>query len=149
MTAMTTSDRPLPPVPPRPATEATRYLCAAAYLEQKFADRVVERVLRERHRAVAPSYGVDLHAVVRHCIAARRRKFVRALVLSIVLLVGGPLFLWLGASPLGACSGSSSSRGGWSSSAASSTGTRSSPAPCSGIASTSARRPAPPPVTNG
>jgi len=102
MSAMTTSDRPLPPVPPRPATEATRYLCAAAYLEQKFADRVVERVLRERHRAVAPSYGVDLHAVVRHCIAARRRKFVRALVLSIVLLVGGPLFLWLGASPLGA-----------------------------------------------
>ena len=149
MSAMTTSDRPLPPVPPRPATEATRYLCAAAYLEQKFADRVVERVLRERHRAVAPSYGVDLHAVVRHCIAARRRKFVRALVLSIVLLVGGPLFLWLGASPLGALLRVLVIGWGVVFVAASSTGTRSSPAPCSGIASTSARRPAPLPVTNG
>jgi hypothetical protein len=63
---------------------------------------VVKRVLRERHRAVAPSYGVDLHAVVRHCIAARRRKLVRALVLSALLLTVGPLFVSLGASPLGA-----------------------------------------------
>jgi hypothetical protein len=92
---------PRTPVPPRTATEATRYLCAAAYLEPRFADRVVERVLHERHRAVAPSYGVDLHAVVRHCLAARRRKLVRALVLTIVLLAGA-LFVWLGASLLGA-----------------------------------------------
>lgn len=92
---------PLPP-PPRPATESTRYLCAAAYLDHAFADRVVERVLHERHRAVAPSYGVDLHAVLRHCIAARRRAFLRACALTALLLVALPVFLWLGASPLGA-----------------------------------------------
>lgn len=99
---MTTTDRPVPPLPARPPTEATRYLCAAAYLDREFADRIVERVLHERHRAVAPSYGVELHAVVRHCIAARRRNLVRALALTTLLLVGLPLFVWLGASPLGA-----------------------------------------------
>jgi hypothetical protein len=95
------TERPAPPAPP-PATEASRYLSAAAYLDRRFADRVVERVLRERHRAVAPSYGVDLHAVVRHCLAARRHRFVRALVLAVLLLVTFPVFLALGASPLGA-----------------------------------------------
>jgi hypothetical protein len=98
----TRTERPAPPVPPPPATEASRYLCAAAYLDRGFADRVVERVLRERHRAVAPSYGVDLHAVVRHCLAARRHKFARALVLTALLLVAFPVFSVLGASPLGA-----------------------------------------------
>src|SRR4029453_6482861 len=102
MSALRTTDRSRPSAPARPATEATRYLCAAAYLEPTFADRVVKRVLQERHRAVAPSYGVDLHAVVRHCIAARRRKLVRALVLSALLLTVGPLFVSLGASPVGA-----------------------------------------------
>jgi hypothetical protein len=71
-------------------------------MDRRFADRVVRRVLRERHRAVAPSYGVDLHAVVRHCLAARRRELARALALTAVLLGGFPAFLLLGASPLGA-----------------------------------------------
>jgi hypothetical protein len=88
-------------VPPPPATEASRYLCAAAYLDRRFADRVVERVLREPHRAVAPSYGVDLHAVVRHCLAARRRTFARDLALAALVLVALPGFVALGASPLG------------------------------------------------
>lgn len=98
----TTTRRPAPPVPPPPATEASRYLCAAAYMDRRFADRVVEKVLRERHRAVAPSYGVDLHAVVRHCLAARRRVFTRALALTAVLLGALPGFVALGASPSGA-----------------------------------------------
>ncbi|MEX5718764.1 hypothetical protein [Geodermatophilus maliterrae] len=97
---MTASGLPAPPVP-RPATESTRYLCAAAYLDEKFADEVVERVLHEQHRAVAPSYGVDLHAVVRHCIAARRRKVVRSLVLTALLIVVLPAFLWWGVPLLG------------------------------------------------
>ena len=96
----TLTERPAPPVPPPPATEASRYLCAA-YMDRQYADHVVKRVLRERHRAVAPSYGVDLHAVVRHCLAARRRTFARALALTVVL-VALPGFVWLGATPLGA-----------------------------------------------
>jgi hypothetical protein len=98
----TVTERPAPPAPPPPTTEASRYLSAAAYLDRRFADRVVERVLRERHRAVAPSYGVDLHAVVRHCLAARRRRFARALVLTALLLVPLPAFVYLGATPVGA-----------------------------------------------
>jgi hypothetical protein len=101
MTGMAT-ERPAPPVPPPPATEASRYLCAAAYVDRRFADRVVKRVLRERHRAVAPSYGVDLYAVVRHCLAARRRTFAGALALTALLLGALPVFVVLGASPLGA-----------------------------------------------
>ncbi len=97
----TRTERSAPPPPP-PSTEASRYLCAAAYLDRRFADRVVDKVLRERHRAVAPSYGVDLHAVVRHCLAARRHRFARALVLTALLLVAFPAFVVLGASLLGA-----------------------------------------------
>jgi len=94
--------RSAPSAPPPPATEASRYLCAAAYMDGRFADRVVERVLREPHRAVAPSYGVDLHAVVRHCLAARRRTFARGLALTAILLGAFPGFLLLGATTLGA-----------------------------------------------
>jgi hypothetical protein len=64
-------------------SEATRYLCAAAHLDARFADDVLERVLYERHRALVGSPGVDLGAVVGHCLAARRRRMVRDAVLAV------------------------------------------------------------------
>jgi hypothetical protein len=72
----------------------TKYLCAAAYLDAQFASTVVSQVLEERHRFVAPSYGVDVPTVVRHCLDARRREVILQSVLATLLLLA-----WLPYSP--------------------------------------------------
>ncbi|HZD00502.1 MAG TPA: hypothetical protein VFA46_10035 [Actinomycetes bacterium] len=87
---------------PSQPSETTRYLCAAAYLDRRFAEHVITKVLQEEHRAVAPSYGVDIVPVVRHCLTAQRRRQIRDAVLTGLLLVGGPLLLLVGVSPPGA-----------------------------------------------
>jgi hypothetical protein len=48
------------PSTPTQQSESTRYLCAAAYLDRGFANQVITKVLEGEHRAVAPSYGVDV-----------------------------------------------------------------------------------------
>lgn len=68
------------------ASESTRLLCAAAYLNPSFARGVV-KILRDGHRAVAPAYGVDLVPVVRHCLAARRRLLARNLALTCLVVL--------------------------------------------------------------
>src|SRR6266702_2634897 len=71
---------------PDPATSAaTRYLCVGAHIDPQFADRVIHDVLEERHRAVCPSRGIDLVPIVRHCLAARRRRLARDLAILAVL----------------------------------------------------------------
>jgi hypothetical protein len=40
------------------------------------------------HRAVAPSRGIDLEPIIRHCLKARRMKLIRDIVLSVLLFVG-------------------------------------------------------------
>ena len=62
--------------------DVTRYLCAAAYVDQGFAERVVEDVLADEASAVAPSPGVDLLAVVRHCLSAQEIRYRRDLRLA-------------------------------------------------------------------
>ncbi|WP_280874417.1 hypothetical protein [Streptomyces pseudovenezuelae] len=62
--------------------DVTRYLCAAAYVDEGFADRVVEGVLADEASAVAPSPGVDLLAVVRHCLSAQEIRYRRDLRLA-------------------------------------------------------------------
>ncbi|MGW3287173.1 hypothetical protein ACWDR3_21305 [Streptomyces sp. NPDC001002] len=62
--------------------DVTRYLCAAAYVDEGFADRVVEGVLADEASAVAPSPGVDLVAVVRHCLSAQELRHQRDLRLA-------------------------------------------------------------------
>ncbi|CAL9349048.1 hypothetical protein SUDANB38_00429 [Streptomyces sp. enrichment culture] len=52
--------------------DVTRYLCAAAYTDPKFARRVVEGLLGDRLGAMAVSPGVDLVPVARHSLTARR-----------------------------------------------------------------------------
>ena len=89
------------PSMPTQQSETTRYLCAAAYLDRSFADDVITKVLEEEHRAVAPSYGVDVVPVVRHCLTAERRRRLRDTALIGVVLVGGALLLQAGASPAG------------------------------------------------
>lgn len=67
--------------------ETTRLLCAAAYVNDSFARKVVDTVVEDRHHAAAPAFGVDVAPVVRHCIAALRRSFVRDLLLTGLILV--------------------------------------------------------------
>jgi hypothetical protein len=78
----------------------TRYLCAAAYLDSDFQDRVLRETLEDPHRAVVPSFGFDLDAVVRHCLRARRLKLIRDVLLALLLVVGlvratGPTICWI------------------------------------------------------
>lgn len=76
--------------------DVTRYLCAAAYVDEEFADRVVDGVLADEASAVAPSPGVDLVAVAHHCLAAqeiRRRRDLRLAGAFAVVAVLAPLWL--------------------------------------------------------
>jgi hypothetical protein len=74
-------------------------MSAAAYLDQDFASTVIEEVLHQPYRAVAPSYGFDIGTVVRHCLAAQRLIVARnlavlaVLVLALLVDVGGTLTL--------------------------------------------------------
>ncbi|MEU4654818.1 hypothetical protein AB0G32_12840 [Streptomyces sp. NPDC023723] len=78
--------------------DVTRYLCAAAYVDEHFADRVVEDVLADETSAVASSPGVDPAAVIRHCLTAQdlrhRRDLRLAAVFGAVALLAP---LWLAA----------------------------------------------------
>jgi len=68
-------------------SNATRYLCAAAYLNLYFAKLVIWELIAMR-RAVVPSIDFDLGPIIRHCLNARRIKLVRDIVLTAVVLLG-------------------------------------------------------------
>jgi hypothetical protein len=95
---MTTIDGPVRgPVGSVPG-DVTRYLCAAAYLDEQFADRVVDDVLADEAGAVAPSVDVDLTAVAYHCLAAREKRYQRDKLLTIgagIVTLVGPIWLLL------------------------------------------------------
>lgn len=78
----------------------TRYLCAAAQLDEKFANEAIKEFLVEPFRAVPQTPGVDTTAVLREAVAARTRRRIRdgvLLVLLLVMLVLNPLWFiaWL------------------------------------------------------
>jgi hypothetical protein len=68
-------------------TDDTRRLSAAAYLDPKFASTVVGEYIYTR-RSVAPSIGIDLGAILRHCLRARRLILIRDLVMAALVLAG-------------------------------------------------------------
>ncbi|NHC12901.1 hypothetical protein [Motilibacter deserti] len=68
-------------------TSATRYLCAAAHLNERFTRRVLDEIVYQPFRAVAPSHGVDVTPVLRHCLAARQRLMARDATVLLLLLV--------------------------------------------------------------
>jgi hypothetical protein len=75
-----------------PMGDATRYLCAAAYLDDRFRRKLLKELIYRTHRAPAPSYGgFDVAPVLMHCLRARRMMLVRDLAF-VVLLIGG---LWV------------------------------------------------------
>jgi hypothetical protein len=68
-------------------TNATRYLSAGAYLDPLFANTVIGELIAS-HRAVAPSRGIDLEPIIRHCLQARRIALIRDITLTVLLLFG-------------------------------------------------------------
>ncbi|RJL24758.1 hypothetical protein [Bailinhaonella thermotolerans] len=69
-------------------SNATRYLCAGAYLDTAFRDRAIQELVDDRHRAVVPSHGgVDVGVVARHCLNARGRLVVRDLLIFLALVI--------------------------------------------------------------
>lgn len=67
--------------------DTTRYLCAAAHLDDRFTDRVIREFLTEPTRALPPAAGVRAGAVLAEAIAARARRKVRDTLL-VVLFCG-------------------------------------------------------------
>ena len=53
------------------ASNATRHLCAASYIDDEFRDMCLTEVLHQPRRIVAPSYGFDLISVLGHAQRAR------------------------------------------------------------------------------
>lgn len=76
-----------PRIPAVRLSNATRHLCAAAYLSRGFANRVVAEIVSSR-RAVAPSVDIDLGPVIRHCLRARRNLLIRDMLLILVVVIG-------------------------------------------------------------
>jgi hypothetical protein len=81
--------------------DTTRYLCAAAHLDDDFADEAIREFLVEPTRAVPPTPGVHAGAVLAEAVAARARRKIRdgfllvLLVLALFLFSGAALLTWL------------------------------------------------------
>lgn len=67
--------------------EATRYLSAATQIDIGYAKNVVERVMEERFRALAPTFGVDVPVVVKWAIKALHTQARRDCLLVIALFL--------------------------------------------------------------
>jgi hypothetical protein len=80
------------------ATQATRYLSTAVYLNRPFRRAFLGLLVRDRHRAIATSPGVDLEVAACHCFAAHTLEVLRdALLAIVVLLAMGVLTAMVGA----------------------------------------------------
>ncbi|WP_432837304.1 hypothetical protein [Dactylosporangium sp. CA-092794] len=69
-----------------PINDTTRRLCAAAYLDDDYAYRVIEETTGDDQRAVPPSLGFDVEPVVRHSFRARGMLLLRDGLLTLVLV---------------------------------------------------------------
>jgi hypothetical protein len=65
----------------------TRYLCAAAQLDEDYANTAIREFLVEPMRAIPPTPGVDTTAVLREAVAARTRRRIRDGILLLLLVV--------------------------------------------------------------
>ena len=90
MGVSTTPARPATAAGPQ-ASQVDRLLCSYTWLEPAFARYVYSAVIRPGVQAVAPSHGIDVVALARHAVAARRhrRLVILLAVLDLLLLVAG------------------------------------------------------------
>jgi len=70
--------------------DATRYLCAASYLDPAYNTRVLKEFLVEPTRPIPPSPGVDASRVLTEAVRARarRKNYDGVLVLLTLLIIG-------------------------------------------------------------
>lgn len=68
------------------STKATRLLSAACYLSPSYRLSLHETFVRNRFKATAPDFGIDLGTLIRHCCHARQRAFIRNLAASAVFV---------------------------------------------------------------
>lgn len=76
--------------------DATAYLSGAAHIDPAFRDAVIEELVENPHRIPPPSFGIDVVAVVKECLTARRWGILRGLILLLIPLLVLPI------SPIGA-----------------------------------------------
>lgn len=65
-------------------TSVTRLMCQTAYLQAPFADDVAGTLLDPAAKALTPSWGVDLVALIRNTVKSRRRRLARDMRLGFV-----------------------------------------------------------------
>ncbi|MGK5547022.1 hypothetical protein ACSNOH_20150 [Streptomyces sp. URMC 127] len=63
-------------------SEATRLLCAGAYLDLDFRRRVIEELVEHEERPIAPSLGIDVVPVLTHALRARSQDVLTAVLLG-------------------------------------------------------------------
>lgn len=71
--------------------DATRYLCAAAWLDRDFRADLIEELVEQSFRIPAPSPGTDLVRVLHEALTARRREVWTGVAFLLVLAAGFPL----------------------------------------------------------
>jgi len=76
-------------------SDTTRYLCAAAHFDSRFARQAIDQLAGNAHRAVVPSLGTDTGTVLRHCFAARRRQILRDTLITVIVLAILPIVFGL------------------------------------------------------
>ncbi len=74
-------------------SESSRLLCSAAYLNSAFREQVIQHCLDDEHRAIGPTFGVDLTTIVRHCQNAQRQLGRRDWWLLVPLLAIAAVWL--------------------------------------------------------
>jgi hypothetical protein len=74
--------------------DATRYLCTAAHLDERFGRALIRHLLVREDRQPAPASGVDLVTVARHAVAARTRRLYRDGAIAAVVVVATALGGW-------------------------------------------------------
>ncbi|MFF1692019.1 hypothetical protein ACFVXC_00045 [Streptomyces sp. NPDC058257] len=71
-------------------SEATRLLCAGAYVHGMFRRKVIEELIEHEERSVAPSLGIDVTPVLAHALRARRleaQASVQVLLIWVLFIV--------------------------------------------------------------
>jgi len=75
-----------------PISSTTRYLAGAAYVDEAYADIVIDELVGQSHRAVAPALGYDVVTIIRHCFRAQRLWLRQNAMLTVILLLGAWFF---------------------------------------------------------
>ena len=59
----------------------------AARIDQGFRNYVFKHIVREKHRAIGESHGVDIPTVVKSCYTAQQQVFTRDVILCVLLAI--------------------------------------------------------------